>query len=395
MNLKKLLLLPVYVILAVVLAVASLAIFPYVFTNIYKFPDIKPFTGNEWYNPYADTSGEWFKSNFHAHSKAWGGLTNGTRSPNQLDSVYLSLGYDFIGISNYHLISKSARTSSESFIPIYEHGLNILKRHQHPLGAKEVVNFDYPLFQSLHHKQDIIERLRPTTRLLAINHPEFLNSYDPDDFKYLSNYTHIEILNHYRTSLKHWDVALSAGYPAFGYGNDDSHDQTKTDETGRFWTMVRATSNLSDLFLDALRKGNTIAVKGDRGVVDNELRYLKIVNDTLRLKLSTISDSIVVIGNNGERLSSLANSDSLLFSLTKLKAYVRIEVYNPKTSMFLNPVIRTEGILPTYKPVKNAAFSFLVRIVGITLYAAFLLWILRYVKKIYRYYRNRSVIKIV
>jgi hypothetical protein len=74
---------------------------------------------------------------------------------------------------------------------------------------------------------------------------------------------------------------------------------------------------------------------------------------------------------------------------------VRVEIYNPKTSMFLNPVIRTEGILPTYKPVKNAAFSFLVRIVGIALYAAFLLWILRYVRKTFRYYRNRNVIKIV
>lgn len=99
-----------------------------------------------------------------------------------------------------------------------------------------------------------------------------------------------------------------------------------------------------------LRKGNTIAVKGDRGVVDNELRYLGINNDTLKLKLSTFADSIVVIGNNGERLSGIPRSDSLAFSLTKLKAYVRLEVYNPKTTMFLNPVIRTEGILPIINP---------------------------------------------
>lgn len=395
MNFKKLLLVPVFIISILFLIVLAIAMFPYIFTNVYKFPAMKPFSGVEWYNPYADTSGKWFKANFHAHAQAWGGLTNGTLTPEQVDSVYKSLGYDFAGISDYHKITKSKNVKDDEFIPLYEHGLNVWKRHQHPIGAKEIVNFDYPLFQSLHHKQDIIERIRPTTKLLAINHPEFLEGYHPDDFQYLSNYTHIEILNHYRTSVHHWDAALSAGYPAFGYGNDDSHNQTRKDETGRYWTMVRAGSLLGNLIVDALRKGNSVAVKGNNAELDNELRYLRVENDSMKLKLTMPADSILLIGNYGEVLGSFAKTDSLVYPLKKVKTYLRTEVYNPKTTFFLNPLIRTDGILPTYKPVKNAAFSFVVRIVGIAVYAFYLVFIFRVIRKIYRYLMNKAVIRII
>ncbi len=395
MSFKKLLLVPVFMVIILVLLVAALAFFPYIFTNVYKFPAMKPFSGNEWYNPYADTSGKWLKANFHAHAIAWEGMTNGKLTPAQLDSVYRSLGYDFVGISDYHKITRAPGIMDEEFIPIYEHGYSIFKRHQHPIGAKEVVHFDYPLFQSLHHKQDIIERLRPTSKLLAINHPEFSTGYSPEDFQYLSNYTHIEILNHYRTSLAQWDAALTAGYPAFGYGNDDSHDQRKEDETGKFWTMVRSPSLLSNLILDALRKGNSIAVAGKRGVVDNELRYLKVHGDTLRLHLAQPADSIRLVGNNGEALATFTTVDSVNFPIQKVRTYVRAEVYNKLTTFYLNPVIRTEGILPVYKPVKNAAFSFLVRIVALAVYISYLLMIYRLIVKMFRYTFNRSVVRII
>ncbi len=395
MNFKKLLIVPIFLIVILVFLLAAVAFFPYTFTNVYRFPALKPFTGNEWYNPYADTSGKWHKANFHAHAIAWEGLTNGKLTPAQLDSVYRSLGYDFIGISDYHKITRAPDTKDEEFIPIYEHGYNIFKRHQQAIDAKEVVHFDYPLVQSLHHKQDIIERLRPTARLLAINHPEFLDGYPPEDFQYLSNYTHIEILNHYRTSLPQWDAALTAGYPAFGYGNDDSHDQRRADETGRFWTMVRSGSLLSNLILDALRKGNSIAVSGERGVVDNDLRYMRVDNDTLRLRLAAPADSIRLIGNNGEVLATFSRTDSLVYPLKKVRTYLRPEVYNPKTVFYLNPVIRTEGILPVYKPAKNAAFSFVVRIVAIAVYIFYLLLVYRLIVRMFRYTFNRSVVRII
>ncbi|KAB2908615.1 MAG: hypothetical protein LC102_02530 [Ignavibacteriales bacterium] len=369
----------------------ALAFYPYIFTNIYKFPAIKPFSGGEWYNPYADTSGKWFKANFHAHAKAWSGLTNGKFVPNRLDSIYRSMGYDFIGISDYHKISKATDTPEEEFFPIYEHGLNIFKRHQQALDAKKIVNFDYPLFQTLHHKQDMIERMRPYSKLLAINHPEFMDAYPPDDFNYLSNYTHIEILNHFRTSLPQWDAALTAGYPAFGYGNDDSHDQSNKDETGRFWTMVRASSLLNNLILDGLRKGNSIAVKGDSGFVDNELRYLLIDGDSMRLKLQNPADSIRLISMNGSMVYTAVNSDSLSYFLQKVKGYLRAEIYNPKTSFFLNPLIRTNGILPAYKPVKNAAFSFVFRVVGLIIYLVYLVVAYKILTKMFKViFRKRA-----
>ncbi|GAB1349376.1 hypothetical protein MASR1M107_15900 [Ignavibacteriales bacterium] len=159
--------------------------------------------------------------------------------------------------------------------------------------------------------------------------------------------------------------------------------------------MVRAGSLLGNLIVDALRKGNSVAVKGNNAELDNELRYLRVENDSMKLKLTMPADSILLIGNYGEVLGSFAKTDSLVYPLKKVKTYLRTEVYNPKTTFFLNPLIRTDGILPTYKPVKNAAFSFVVRIVGIAVYAFYLVFIFRVIRKIYRYLMNKAVVRII
>lgn len=56
---------------------------PYAFyTEIYDIQKPLPFHGNTWLNPYKSCSFDndnagWKKSNFHGHSKEWGGLTDG------------------------------------------------------------------------------------------------------------------------------------------------------------------------------------------------------------------------------------------------------------------------------------------------------------------------------
>lgn len=328
-----------------------LALLPYSTSNVYNFAQIKPFEGDILYNPYQNLrSGDsnWYKGNFHAHSKAWGGLTNGKLSPEGVYEAYKKLDYDIIVLSNYHLITKPPVPNSQ-FIPNYEHGLNVLKRHQNLIGAEYVVWKDYLLHQNLHNKQDMLENLRFTSPIVAINHPEFLTGYATEDFKFLSGYTHIEILNHYRTSVHHWDTALTAGYPAFGIGNDDSHNQTKPNETGRFWTMVAAKSLDKGDVLKSLLSGNNYSVIGNNGLMDNSLTCVKLVNDTMFINLKHKANKIYLITQYGFVTDSVINSDYAKFVFEKSYNYARIEVVNDSTKFFLNPIFRTtNGDIPVY-----------------------------------------------
>jgi len=84
-----------------------IACFPYLWHPVYIFPETEKFSGEFFYNPYENIdSSKWLTANFHAHTRSWGGLTNGSSSDKDLIKAYKSLGYDITGISNYHRISE-------------------------------------------------------------------------------------------------------------------------------------------------------------------------------------------------------------------------------------------------------------------------------------------------
>ena len=171
-----------------------------------------PFKGDKIFNPYQGVdSNYWRKSNFQVQSAAWFGITDGSENSNQaIDSFYNYLDYDVIGISDYMKINEYKK-DIDPYIPLYEHGYNIWKRHQVCLGADKVNWHDYVFHQSIHHKQDIINRLRDEAELIIIAHPNYEGGYKARDFRYLTNYDGIEILNYFRQSIEHWDTALSVG----------------------------------------------------------------------------------------------------------------------------------------------------------------------------------------
>src|SRR5438552_11403757 len=144
---------------------------PYALSPIYRFPAARPFAGAQFVNPYAGAHGHWLRSNFHSHARAWGGLTNGAQDDAGVIAAYHSAGYQIAAVSDYQHIS------GDSAIPIYEHGFNIGKHHQLVIGARAVDWLDYPIWQGIHQKQFIIDRLKPTAELLSINHPSRLHSY--------------------------------------------------------------------------------------------------------------------------------------------------------------------------------------------------------------------------
>ncbi|MCK6604946.1 MAG: hypothetical protein L6Q59_08625 [Ignavibacteriaceae bacterium] len=345
----------------VLLLLLTLMHIPYLQSSIYDYPEMKKFSGDSLYNPYNTPAKNWFKANFHAHSKAWGGLTNGRLSEDSLFSTYKLLNYDIIVISNYFKISES-RLQKNLFIPNHEHGINVWKRHYLPIGAREVVPIDYLTFQTLSHKQDILERLQETAEVIVVNHPEFMHGFLPEDFRYLTGYHYIEVLNHYRRSFHHWDSALTAGYPAFGLGNDDSHDQTKEDETGRYFTLINTDSLSETAVYSALKKGSVVAVEGYRGRTPNGLKTLEVINDSVRIQLDNPADSIFVISDGGKIISQTTASAVYTTLFPESASYIRFYFRNDSTKFYTNPVIRTEsGKLPRYKSEINIPLTVLYK----------------------------------
>ena len=329
------------------------------FRPSYSFDEPKPFQGSYLHNPYENMNPDnWIQANFHAHTRQFGGFTNGRVNTNEMvDSVYSILGFDHIGISDYNKINYYDSVNP-SFIPTYEHGYGIFKIHQLCLGAEKVRRLDYFAFQNLSMKQHTLNRLAKRTRLVVPAHPSFVKQgYLVEDMKYLSNYKLMEVLNGFVISTAHWDTALSNGHLVYLIGNDDSHDVTNITEVGFRFTMVNAPENEAEQLLQALESGNAVGVDfsliwGERlerkmKRLERDLPYITQVDlrgDTLLISASKPFSKIRFIGQDGKELDARKDNHTAFYVVKAEDTYIRTEVeFKDGTTLYLNPITRHES----------------------------------------------------
>lgn len=328
----------------------------------YIFPEPKPFTGKSFYNPYQDMdSSRWLKGNFQVQSRVWLGLTNGRdNSSDNVRKIYRQLGYDVLCFSDYQKINHTD-DSSISYIPAYEHGYGPRKRHQVCIGSRKVLWLDYPLWQSLSHKQHIINRLRPDNDIISIAHPNLKRGYSPSDFRYLTGYDLIEALNHIASSVSHWDSALSAGKPAFILADDDAHDITDPHLVGRFCTFIKAPSARQSDVVPALKAGKAfgaqIYMKEEDGFKEKiiyarqmpVLKAAQMAGDTFSVEVSVAAKQFSFIGQGGKVKQTVIGGRRASYVFQPEDTYIRAEILFPNiwdgagTCFFLNPVFRYAG----------------------------------------------------
>jgi hypothetical protein len=349
-----------------VILILTLFFLPFIITPAYDFPDARPFSGDKIWNPYQNIdTNHWQRANFQVQSRAWGGVTDG--SNNTFDKVwntYRELGYSVIGISDYMKINKMAEDSS-GYIPIYEHGYNIRKTHQVSIGAKEVTWLDFVFYQTVNHKQFLINLQRDKTEILALVHPAFsLEGYSKDDLRKLTNYDLIEPLNQQKYSFAHWDAALSAGNPVYLLADDDVHDIDDPLWYGRIVTYINSPDNSAKNIIAALKNGkaygyspytpdgDTKEKKVKRFKNLHELKEVKVKGDTLFVRADPGIYEIRFIGQNGKTLKKINNQNSGYYVFKPSDTYVRTEIdYKRDEVMYLNPVIRYSGDKPAKRPV--------------------------------------------
>ncbi len=375
---------------AILLLVFAFFVFlalPYLITPRYNFPEPKPFAGNYLWNPYERMdSTQWIKANLHMHSYEWWGLTNGTCSPEEILSTYRNLGFESLAISNYEKINKVNQEDS-TYIPTYEHGFGLFKNHHLCLDAKKVLWFDYFFRQGIHQKQHVLFKLRPTTELLAINHPSFAGGFEPDEFSRLTNYDFVEAVNGYRISLPHWDSALSAGKPVYLLANDDAHDIKSPKETARCFMWVNAPSNAKKEVLSALKQGKVIGVSMP-AITDTtfelrkqrldslpKLQSLKMNGDTLVVAFDKAAEKIVFYGQNGTELAVTNNQTVAKYGIRSGDTYVRTEVFFENgLRYFLNPVFKvsTQEFPQMELASVNVLATWIYRAAGLVVLAVFI-----------------------
>jgi hypothetical protein len=338
------------------------------FVPVYDFDEPYPFHGEYLHNPYEGMdSTAWLLCNFHAHTRTAGGVADGRNNTEQLlDSIYRRFGFDHVGISNYNSISKY-NEDDPSYVPGYEHGYGIFKIHQLGLGARKVRRIDYPLWQTLSMKQHTLNRMGQQAELVVPAHPSFVErGYLVSDFKYLSNYKLLEVLNGYRKSPAHWDMALSNGHLVYLIGGDDTHNMANINDPANRFTLINSTVNDREHLLSALVVGKAVGVAFPMDPTYTEsiphkierlkenLPYITKVDlseDTLRVTATKRISKAEFIGQGGQVLLCETDVDEASYLIQPENQYVRtVLTFADGTELWLNPITRHENPDQLYHP---------------------------------------------
>ena len=335
---------------------------PYAWGPVYSFPEPRVFSGNHFLNPYGEQPGNWQRANFHAHGRAWYGITNGRQSDHEVVTRYRQLGYTVPGVSDYQRIAAQHGVPT---IPLYEHGYNIGKHHQLAIGAHAVEWFDFPLWQSTSHQQFVIDRVRRKTDLVALAHPGVRGSYTNDELQQLTGYDLIEIVNGPFMADDAWDAALSAGHAVWAVADDDTHDLTDHRRMAVGWNMIDAPSGSTTDIVAALKAGRSYAV-ARTGALDaahvTMLSSVRVVDGRMIVTCAGAPAAFTFIGQNGAVRRTVKDATSAAYTFAQKDTYIRTVIESPQTVIYLNPVIRYDGVSIASPPATvDAASTWLLR----------------------------------
>lgn len=342
----------------------------------YKEKNI-PFSGDYFYNPYNDFSQNTLKANFHTHSKENKRKDQNVHSARNVYDHYKNQGYDIISLSNYQMISTD--TTTNNYIPVYEHGYNIFKSHQLVLNSTKVTYFDFSLLQNYDTQQQVINKLRLKGGLIALAHPGLFGAYNEKTMKYLKGYDFIEVLNNYNVSESVWDAALTSGYPAWILADDDCHDISRPNLSFNNWTRIGAKGQSNEEIILSLKKGCHYGVRNLNHTEENYLDSCIVAENEISVYFQTKADKITFVSDNGLIRKEFINVASAVYNISQQDSYVRIEAQNGDQLIYLNPIIRYNGYQLTYNngfALINTTATFLFRILVILYSVSILVLIL-------------------
>jgi hypothetical protein len=327
-----------------------LAGIPYIICPFYKFPEATEFKGDKIYNPYEGMdSSRWHKANFHAHTRMLYGITDGRKtSTEKLIEMYKKFNFDIIGISDYMFLNR------ESAVPVYEHGYGLLKNHALIFGSKKVNWLDMMFNQNIHNKQFLINQLKDDNNIYAVAHPSLRGAFNPEDFRYLTNYDLIEVLRFDRLMIEFLDTALSTGHKVFLLADDDMHDIENSREVAQSYNMINCDSLTTESIFTAIKNGKSFGVKTlteiqsfESKIEDSKknpiVNSITLNGSKISFNFSSAAKEIKFIGQNGSIKKIISDNSYADYDFKPEDTYIRTEVLFDKVKYYFNPFIRYDG----------------------------------------------------
>ena len=211
---------------------------------------------------------------------------------------------------------------------------------------------------------------------MALVHPESRDAYGVPALQALTGYHLIEIVNGKFPHDDAWDAALSSGRAVWGIGNDDNHDLDDAERLGVAWTMIDAPSSATDDIVDALRAGRSYAVlRTNAAAADTVLDTVTVIDRTLTVTVTGEPSTFDFIGQNGVVRKTENGTVTASYAFEPADTYIRVAIRAPRTTMYLNPVLRFDGTLPSQLATVDATQTAMLRsmyalaaLAGVTIY---------------------------
>jgi hypothetical protein len=225
----------------------------------------------------------------------------------------------------------------------------------------------------------VIDALDPDAAFLVLNHLDKAGAYTLEDLGRLTGYDAIEVSSKYGTSSEYWDAALSAGRPIWGMASDDGHEQaSKRSHLGVGAVVIHSEERTPEAALRALREGrfHSLRMRGNEPPI--ELVRAEIEDGELVVQVGERADAIRFYSEHGALRHEVLGADSARYRLRAEDPYVRVEVDAHGARLYLNPVLRWDGVaLPEPRAELLTWPTWFVRVLGALVFALALFVIAR------------------
>jgi len=145
-------------------------------------------------------------------------------------------------------------------------------------------------------------------------------------------------LSPYATSFDLYDHAIMNGHMSWILASDDTHD-LKKQPAGSYFVGINSEAKNKIEVLNALKSGQHVAYKSKEGITDIEIDSIKINNTEVKYSFSGNIKSVFLI-EDGIPQSIASNG---VISLKNNSKFIRFEVIGEKSSLYTNPIIRSNN----------------------------------------------------
>jgi len=279
----------------------------------------------------------WYRGNTHAHTNK----SDGNIPPGVAAEWYLSRGYNFLCITDHHILTPTSSVKLPSnprkdFILIP--GEEITDRlHATAMNIQRTVSVQNgPTLSGT--IQRYLEETERASGILIVNHPNFDWRLGAKDIRPVAGVRLFELYNchplsnnegdnsHVSTETM-WDELLTDGMVIYGVASDDAHSyqipySPNLSSPGKGWVMVQAPKFTADAICDSMRQGRFYATIGvllkslkmspshifveiDKAATESELAFGSAFGRPAP-EGSAVGERIDFIGTGGKLLVSVA-----------------------------------------------------------------------------------------